>query len=90
MLFQLIICAIALLVLADIAHAAPQPPSPLQRKYDQMQSGDFNVRVNLKDVKVIALLGGGTGLDLGDDYMVSGTCNLLSIIQMLFLTASPP
>lgn len=41
------------------------PRSKQKINYDQKQTGDYNIRLNLKDFQIIALLGEDTFGDIG-------------------------
>ncbi|XP_071568137.1 uncharacterized protein [Temnothorax nylanderi] len=53
-----------LLVIAACRVAVARPPAPAKAVYDQRQTGDLNVQIELKDVQVVALLNS----ELLDDY----------------------
>lgn len=56
-----------LLVIAACRITAALPPVPAKAVYDQRQTGDLNVQIELKDLQVIALLKS----ELLDDYTVN-------------------
>lgn len=56
-----------LLVITACGITVALPPAPARAVYDQRQTGDLNVQLELKDLKVIALLNS----ELLDDYTVN-------------------
>lgn len=61
-----------LLVIAVCRITAALPPVPAKAVYDQRQTGDLNVQIELKDLQVIALLKS----ELLDDYTVNPFANI--------------
>lgn len=55
------------LVIAACRVAVALPPAPARAVYDQRQTGDLNVQIELNDVQVVALLSS----ELLDDYTVN-------------------
>lgn len=58
---------LALLVIAACRVAAALPPGPAKAVYDQRQTGDLNVQLELKNLQVVALVNS----ELLDDYTVN-------------------
>lgn len=46
------------------------PKSKIKTHYDQKQTGDYNIRLSLKDFQIIALLGDDTIGDIGVSFII--------------------
>lgn len=44
------------------------PSSKIKTRFDQKQTGDYNIRLSLKDFQIIALLGDDTFGDIGVSF----------------------
>lgn len=59
-----------LLILEIVVYASCMPKSKTRTQIDQKQSGDYNIRLSLKDFQIIALLGDDTIGDIGVSYCI--------------------
>lgn len=51
-------CEVILLLICAMTNGSP---TERVATYDQRQTGDLNIHINVKDFKIVALLGGGLG-----------------------------
>lgn len=54
----LLLCGVILLLICTNTHGSP---TERVATYDQRQTGHVNIQISVKDLKIVALLGGGLG-----------------------------
>lgn len=75
------IMLLGLLVIAAICRFTAANPTPIKTgTYDQRQTGDLNVQIALKDLRVVALLDS----ELLDDYTVNESSPIGSRAKLFF------